>query len=328
MLPPRRVVTPADVAPSSPVTSSPVTSSSPVARPSPPARSRPAAAAVPALLVLLALGAAACGSAGGTPGAGVLRVSGSTTVNPVAADAAEVLRGEGLRVTVDTQGGSAGGLAQLGAGEIDVAMSSKPISHQDRRRFPEVDFVATAIGEDAVGIVVRREVADGGVRSLDRRQLRALFEGRVGNWKEVGGPDLEVVVYDKEPGRGTREVLEKYLYGESAPPPPATAGNVAVIGGNEEGRAKAVSTPGAVTPLSVAFAAGESKLAAVAVDGVHPTAERIREGAYPLSRPLFLVTDGPPAGAAERFVDFVLSPPGQQLVRKHGYLTLADLRGR
>ena len=295
---------------------------------------RPAARrwAVLAAAALLAL--AACGGGGGTgpasaggPGSGApLRVSGSTTVNPVAVDAAEVLRGQGMRITVDSQGGSAGGIAQLGQGQVEIAMSSKPVTDEERARFPGVDFVATEIGQDAVGVVVRREVVDGGLTNLTRQQARDLFEGRVAGCKQLGGPDLAVFVYDKEPGRGTREQLDAYLYGRGgkAPPPPRTD-NFAIVGGNEETRAKLLSTPGSVGPLSTSFIAGYPKLAALALDGVEPSVGNLRSGRYPMSRSLFLVTDGPPAGDAKRFVDLVLSAEGQELVRRHGYLTLAEL---
>lgn len=299
-------------------------------------RRRPAVGALAALAaaVLVATAATACGKgtgsstkAGGASGGGrALKVSGSTTVNPVAADAAEVLRRQGLDVTVDSQGGSAGGIAQLGAGQVDVAMSSKPISDDDRRAHPNVNFVSTEIGEDAVGVIVRREVREGGVESLTREQARGLFEGRVANWKELGGPDLEVFVYDKEPGRGTREALDKYLYGPgvTAPPPPQSD-RYAIVGGNEETRAKLLSTPGSAGPLSTSFVNGYPKLAVLGIDGVDPTPDNVRDGRYPMARPLFLVTNGLPAGSAKRLVDLVVSPAGQTLVRKHGYLTLAEL---
>ena len=270
-------------------------------------------------------GEPASAGAGGD-GSATLRVSGSTTVNPVAADAAEVLRKQGMKITIDSQGGSAGGIAQLGAGQVEIAMSSKELSPADRAMYPGADFVSTEIGRDAVGVVVRREVVEGGVTNLTKAQLRALFEGRVQNWKELGGSDLDVFVYDKEPGRGTREVLDRYLYGKDgkAPPPPRSD-NYAVVGGNEEARTKLASTPGSVGPLSPSFITGYPKLAAVAVDGVEPTAESVRNGAYPMSRPLYLVTDGPPVGGAKRFIDFVLSPEGQELVARHGYLNLSAL---
>lgn len=277
------------------------------------------------LVTVLALLAGCGGADGGADGP--LKVSGSTTVNPVAADAAALLRDRaGRDITVDTQGGSAGGLAQLCSGEIQIAMSSKPIADADRQRFPGCDYQPTQIGSDAVGIIVRRDVYDAGVRNLTAEQARGLFEGRILNWRELGGPDLAVFVYDKEPGRGTREQLDKFLYGAGtpAPPPPATS-NFAIVGGNEETRAKMASTPGSVGPLSTSFVEGYPQLAAVAIDGVEATTAAIADGTYPMARPLYLVTDGPPAGAAKEFIDLVLSAEGQQLVTRHGYLTLAQL---
>lgn len=284
-----------------------------------------------AIVACVGLSLAGCGGTGGAAGAAgrggaALRVSGSTTVNPVAVDAAEILRKDGMTITVDSQGGSAGGIAQLGQGQVDIAMSSKPIVDGDRTMFPNTDFVATEVGQDAVGVVVRRDVYDRGVRNLHKEQAKAIFEGRVTNWKEVGGPDLTVFVYDKEPGRGTREQLDKYLYGSGgkAPPPPQ-ADNFAIVGGNEETRSKLLSTPGSVGPLSTSFITGHPKLAAVSLDDVEPTVANIKDGRYPMARPLFLITNGPPTGPAKRFIDYIVSSRGQELVRKHGYLTLADL---
>ncbi|MBC7679934.1 MAG: phosphate ABC transporter substrate-binding protein [Pseudorhodobacter sp.] len=284
-----------------------------------------------ALLVLaIPLLLTACGGASATSTAtasSTLRISGSTTVNPVAADAAEALRGKDLTITVDTQGGSAGGITQLAAGQIDIAMSSKPVGDTDRSAAPDVNFTETRIGEDAVGIVVRKEVIDGGLKSVTKAQLQQLFEGKIANWKQLGGPDLDVFVYDKEPGRGTREVLDKFLYGKGvkAPAPPNSS-RYAIVGGNEETRTKLLSTPRSVAPLSSGFVADQPLLGLLAVEGIAPTAATIADASYPLSRPLFLITNGAPTGAAKTFIDYVLSPKGQPLLTKHGYLTIAQLK--
>lgn len=269
-----------------------------------------------------------CGGGSEAASSSTLRISGSTTVNPVAADAAEALRSDDLTITVDTQGGSAGGITQLGAKQIDIAMSSKPVSDEDKAKAPGITYTTTLIGQDAVGIVVRKEVVDGGLTSVTKAQLRALFEGTVRNWKEIGGPDLETFVYDKEPGRGTREVLDTFLYakGEKAPAPPADNPRYAIVGGNEETRTKLLSTPGSVAPLSSAFADGFPQLAVLSVEGIAPTAATIADSSYPMSRPLYFVTDGPPTGAAKTFIDYVLSAKGQELLTTHGYLTLAQLK--
>lgn len=270
---------------------------------------------------------AACSTSAGQAPDSTLRISGSTTVNPAAADAAAALRTRtGQAITVDTQGGSAGGLAQLCNGEIDIAMSSKPVVDSDRQQFPDCQYQPIKIGEDAVGVVVRREVYDAGVRNLTREQVQGIFEARIDNWRALGGPDLDIFIYDKEPGRGTREMLDSYLYGpDGKAPPPPDSNRFAVVGGNEETRAKLLSTPGSVGPLSTSFVTDYPGLAVVELDGVAPSPEMVANGTYPMSRPLYLVTDGPPAGGAKEFIDYVLSTEGQQLLPRHGYLTLAQL---
>src|SRR5205823_9930051 len=192
-----------------------------------------------------------------------VRVNGSTTVNPVAAEAAEILRAENhLDITVDMQGGASGGIAGVGDGSIDVGMSSKPVSVDDRQKYPQVNFVSTEIGRDAVALVVSADVWNGGVHALNKQQIRDLYEGRVTNWKQLGGPDRKVVFFNKEPGRGTWEVFAHWLYGD-----PKAAPHVShpEVGGNEEARSKVSSTRGAVTQLSSSWAEGSSKVHALAV---------------------------------------------------------------
>lgn len=276
-----------------------------------------------ATLVLASLvTACADAEAGGT---GAMQASGSTTVAPVAADAAEALKAKGLDITIATQGGSAGGISQLGAGQIDIALSSKPLSDEDRTAHPDIDFVTTQIGSDAVGVIVTKKVADAGVKNLTADQVRGLFEGKIKNWSELGGPDLKVFVYDKEPGRGTREVLDKFVYGDEKPPPPPESGNFAIVGGNLETRNKLKSTPGAVAPLSTGFVEGHKDLAVVTLDGIAASSENVASGKYPMSRPLYMITNGEPKGTAKEFIDYILTDKGQTLLSKHGYLTLKQI---
>ena len=261
--------------------------------------------------------------------AATLRVNGSTTVNVAAAEAAEVLRAEKkMNIAIDTQGGSSGGISGVGDGSIEVGMTSKPLTQDDRTRYPRTNFVMTKIGEDAVALVVSADVYNGGVKSLTRAQVRDIYEGRVTNWKQVGGPDRRVVFYNKEPGRGTWEVFANWAYGSAKAAPDVSHPEV---GGNEETRTKVISTRGAISQLSSSWVENDSRIKAVALkldDGrvVQPTAANIANGSYPMSRPLFFVTNGAPKGDAKTFIEFMLSPRGQELVKKHGYLRLRDLR--
>lgn len=254
-----------------------------------------------------------------------LRVNGSTTVNPVAAEAAEVLRAtKHLDITIDTQGGSSGGISGVGDGSIDVGMSSKPLSDEDRKKYPAVAFVATEIGRDAVALVVSDDVWKGGVHALSRSQVRDIYEQRTTNWKQAGGPDRAIVFFNKEPGRGTWEVFAHWLYGD---PKSAPAVSHREVGGNQETRTKVASTPGAISQLSSSWATGKVHSLALRLDDgtvVEPNASNIASGRYPMARPLFFVTNGQPKGDARILIDYVLSAPGQELVRKQGYLRIAD----
>lgn len=255
-----------------------------------------------------------------------LRINGSTTVAPVVAEAAEVLRErEGLRIEVDTQGGSSGGISQLGEGRVEIGMSSKPLTGKDRKRFPGADFRPVHIGSDALALVVSEDVWEGGVRSLGREEVRNLYEGKIRNWKELGGPDRRVVFFNKEPGRGTWEVFIRWAYGSVKDAPLVS---LPEVGANREARSKVAGTRGAITQLSAAWADGETVYALSLRQGgetIAPSRENILDGGYPLSRSLFVIHRGEPAGAVKRMLDLLLSPEGQALVVKHGYVPVSAL---
>ena len=261
-------------------------------------------------------------------GAATLKINGSTTVNLPVAEAAEVLRAEQkLDIQVDTQGGSSGGISALGDGLVQIGMASKHLTEGDRAKYPKVNFKEIHIGEDAVALVVSRDVWESGLRALTKEQVRDIYEGRVKNWKQVGGPDRRIAFFNKEPGRGTWEVFAHWLYGD---PKKAPQVSLPEVGGNEETRNKVASTKGAVSQLSSSWADGKTVFALAlkseAGEAIEPTTENIATHKYPLSRPLFLLTNGEARDEAKVFVDFVLSERGQALVKKHGYLALAQLK--
>jgi phosphate transport system substrate-binding protein len=272
--------------------------------------------------------AASIGLATGALRAETLKINGSTTVNLPAAEAAEILRAEQqLDIHVDTQGGSSGGISLLGDGLIEIGMLSKHVSGEDRAKYPDVPFKEIHIGEDAVALIVSKDVWDGGVRALSKQQAKDIYESKVNNWKAVGGKSQRIAFFNKEPGRGTWEVFVHWAYGS---PKAAPQVSFPEVGGNEETRNKVAGTRGALSQLSSSWADGK-KVCALGIrleDGsvIAPTNDNIATQKYPLSRPLFLLTRGEPAGVVKTFVDFMLSERGQALVKKHGYLRLKDVQ--
>lgn len=262
-----------------------------------------------------------------TARADLLKINGSTTVNLPAAEAAEILRAEnGMQIQIDTQGGSSGGISQLGDGLVQLGMSSKPIAEEDRTKYPKVQFRETRIGEDAVAMIVSADVWESGVKAVTKQQIKDIYESKVTNWKELGGSDKRIAFFNKEPGRGTWEVFAKWVYDEPKKSPQVSFPEV---GGNEETRSKVASTRGAMSQLSSSWADGKTVYAlGLKLDSgevVEPKPANIANHKYPMSRPLFLLTNGEPTGEAKTFIEFMLAPRGQELVKKSGYLMLSEL---
>ncbi len=253
-----------------------------------------------------------------------IKISGSTTVNPVVSEAAEYFQKRGWRVLVDTQGGSSGGISQVAEGNVNIGMSSRPLVEQDSAKFPKAKLVSHTIGYDGVALVVSRQLANDGVRSLSKAQVRDIYEGKIKNWKDVGGPDRRIVFFNKEPGRGTWEVFAAYIYEKTAMAPKVFHPEV---GANEEARSKVSSHRGAITQLSASWAWESATVQAIALqsaDGklIEANRQNIESGEYPMRRPLLLITNGEATGAVIEFIQFIQSPAGQKIVEKHGYLPI------
>jgi len=230
-----------------------------------------------------------------------------------------------MEIQIDTQGGSAGGISMLGEGLVQVGMSSRPIDDDDRATYPKLHFKEITIGEDAVALIVSKDVWEGGVHALSKDQIQKIYEGKITNWADVGGKSQRIVFFNRESGRGTWVTFANWLYGSSKKAPKV---NLLEVGGDDEALTKVVSTRGAVTQLTSvradgkrSFALGIKELGNV----VDPAVANIASHRYPIFRQLNLLTDGEPSGEVKTLVDFMLSERGQDLVQKCGYLRLADL---
>lgn len=254
----------------------------------------------------------------------VLRVVGSTTVLPVVSRAAEKFAAaNGVRITVNA-GGSGVGVNSAGSGQADIGMVSREITAQEMERFHGANLTVHVVGRDAVACVVSSEVFDGGVQALSRKQIQDIYLGKVRNWKELGGPDRAIVVIDKERHRGTRHVFMKYVFGdESAPAPGARL----VTGSNNEEQSKIAQSDAAIGMLSIAWINKDVRGVAILEAGasLEPTLANIVSGRFPISRNLNLVTAGEPRGQVRAFIEFLLGPEGQSIVRESGYIPIGPI---
>ena len=259
-------------------------------------------------LLALALGGCRRGGAASTT---QLRVQGSTTVQPIAEMAKEMYEAAHPGVTVLVAGvGSSAGIESVANGSSEIGTSSRDLKPGEA----SLGLVDTPIAHDAIAVIVN---PGNPVSGLTKAQIAAIFEGRVKNWEEVGGPDLEIGIVNRDEASGTREAFSKIvLDGEPFDP------TAAVLPGTGQVRFVVAQADGAIGYISVGFV--DKTVKALAVDGVKPTEENITNKSYPISRLLHFLTKGEPKGLAKDFLAFVLSPEVQEtVVRDAGFLPMS-----
>lgn len=247
------------------------------------------------------------------------RIKGSDTVLPVSQETAEIFMKEhpDQRVTV-TGGGTGVGISALMDNTTDIAMASRPIKFSEKMKLKaakqEVEEVIIAY--DALAIIVH---PTNPVGKLTRQQLESIFRGKITNWKELGGPDMKIIVYSRETSSGTYEffkenVLRNKNYMSNSLSMPATGAVIQSIS----------QTKGAIGYVGLAYLSHRVKPIAVSYDdGNHyvlPTLENGRKKLYPVVRPLYYYYNVTHKEKVAPFINYILSEEGQNIIKNGGYI--------
>jgi phosphate transport system substrate-binding protein len=244
---------------------------------------------------------------------GQISVAGSTTVQPLAEKLAEAFMAANPDVQIDVQGGgSSVGVKSAGQGQVDIGAASREVKDSEKEEYP--DLQVFTIARDGIAIVVHPDVA---VDELMKDQVRDIFAGEITNWSEVGGPDKPIVSVSREEGSGTRAAFEEMVMGDEGPVIVDTA---ILQPSNGAVRTTVSTTPDSIGFLSFGYL--DSSVKALAVDGVEPTEANAASGAYPIVRPLNMMTKGGAGGVVKAWLDFILSAEGQAIVVEEGYIAV------
>lgn len=248
--------------------------------------------------------------------AGNVEIKGSTTVLPIAQKVAEAYMKQDPDVKISISGGGSGnGIKALVDGSTDIADSSRFIKEKEvalaveKGRYP----VPFAVAYDCIIPVVH---PSNSVMNLTMGQLKDIYMGKIKNWKDVGGPDRPVVVVSRDTSSGTYEVWEEKVMKKERVFPGALlqASNGAV--------AQAVSkNKNAIGYIGLGYLDESTK--PVMVDRIKGSEETTLNGTYPISRPLYMFTNGWPRGDTLKFINFVVHPDkGQKYVKEAGFVPL------
>jgi phosphate transport system substrate-binding protein len=220
----------------------------------------------------------------------------------------------GTKVQV-TGGGSGVGIAALINGTTDIATASRRMKEDEQEKLrarSSTPGVEISVAKDGVAFYIN---AANPVSALTVEQLKSIYQGDITNWKEVGGPDARIVLYSRENSSGTYVfVKDNVLKGEDYAPQAQTLPGTAAVVNAVAKEKNGIGYGGA------AYAKGVKELKIKAgKEEIGPDAEHVKKGTYPLARDLYFYLRAKPAGEVKTFIDFCLSPQGQQIVNTVGY---------
>jgi len=234
-----------------------------------------------------------------------LTVSGSTAFQPFA----EKLADQYMQIHPDTRvtiqgGGSAVGIQSTLSGAAQIGMADLVDLPAEAKALSSV-----VVARDGITLIVNLKNK---VSNLTTRQIRDIYNGKIKNWKSVGGNDHPITVISREAGSGTRSSFEAIIKDVSLT-------NNAIIqdsnGTVRETVCNDVNTLGYISHGLI-----NEKIKAISVNGIEGTAEEIIKGKYLLVRPIFFLTKEPPKDKIKEFIDYILSKQGQDTIKQNGLI--------
>ncbi len=243
-----------------------------------------------------------------------IKVDGSTTVLPIMQKVVEAYMKAHPDVKISVNGsGSGNGIKALIDGATDIAMASRAMEQKeiDLAKSKSINPNQIVCAVDAIVPVVNPANK---LSEVTLAQLKDLYMGKITTWKDLGG-EGPVVVISRDTSSGTYETWEGLVMKKERVFPGALmqASNGAVV--------QAVSkNKNAIGYVGIGYL--DASLKPLKVDGVDATPETAKSKKYPISRDLYLYTNGAPAGPVKGLVDFVLSADGQKLVKEAGFVPL------
>ena len=246
---------------------------------------------------------------------GTITAAGSSALKPLADDAADSFLNDhpDVSITIDA-GGSGEGLKQVSEGTVDIGNSD--VAAEDKLdETAAKELVDHQVCVVTMAPIVNKDVAETGVKSLTKEQLISIFTGKTTNWKDVGGPDENIVLVTRPESSGTRATFQKY----------ALDGNEEAFNTSMETDDSGVlltnvkSTNGAIGYVALSYLTGDAGVETVAIDDVEPTLENTYSGKYPVWTFEHMYTKGEPNEVTKAFLDYITGDEYGDQMEKLGY---------
>jgi phosphate transport system substrate-binding protein len=264
-------------------------------------------------------------------GAKMVQIKGSDTMVNLVQILAEEYMGQKPGTAIAVLGGGSGtGITGLINQTCDIATHSrewkpKEIDQAWEKGVSPKFFV---VAVDGLSIVVNEKNP---LEQLTMAQVGALYRGEIKNWKALGGSPKAVSLYGRQSNSGTYVFMQEFVLGNKN-----YSTDMKEMNGNAQIIEGIIQDEGAVGYVGVGYLYDENKqirkgLKVLKISkepngtGYLPTDKAaVESGAYPISRPLFMATNGKPKGGVAAFIQWIVSPEGQAIVEREGFFTLGE----
>ena len=271
-----------------------------------------------ALMLSSMLGVLALASCSSQPDSATqeqLTITGSSTVAPLMAEIAKKYEQTHPDIRIDVQtGGSTRGVTDARSGVAQIGMVSRALKPD------EADLTAHTIALDGISMIIHR---DNPIKSLTDQQIKDIYTGKITNWKQVDGEDKPIQVVNKAEGRSTLELFTHYFDLENRD----IQADV-VIGDNQQGIKTVAANPTAIGYVSIGTAEFEvtnnTPIRLLPISGIEASIDNVKNGSFPLSRPLNLVTKGQPTPTVQSLIDFAQSAENKELTLAQFFVPVAE----
>lgn len=246
---------------------------------------------------------------------GTITAAGSSALKPLVDEASQkfIEKNPNVSITVDA-GGSGEGLKQVSEGTVTIGNSD--VSAEEKLDADQAkELVDHQVCVVTMAPIVNKDVTEAGVKDLSTDQLIGIFTGQITNWKDVGGPDEDIVLVTRPSSSGTRATFEKYALNGNA-----EAENKSMETDDSGVLLKNVSdTKGAIGYVALSYLVDNKDLDAVSIDGVAPTLENTYNGTYKVWTMEHMYTKGKGSKADKAFIKYIMSDDFAKTCEKLGY---------
>ncbi len=266
----------------------------------------------------------ACSGSHGNSSAG-MQIKGSDTIVNLVQVWAEKFNNINNTTNIGVTGGGTGtGFAALLNATCDIAMASRQVEEIETNLAKQkgITYKEYIVGLDGLAVLVNK---DNPIDKLTIEQLRDIFMAKITNWKELGGEDRKIVILSRESNSGTHMFFKDNVIRLNNPDSKDEFSPKALLMPSSQAIVDEIyQNPNAIGYVGIGFMNEQTKPVAISDIGKEefflPTIENVMHGKYPISRPLYLYTNGEPKGVVKEFIDYTLSTEGQKVVAETDFV--------